>query len=175
MNHSDQIVPILTALLAAATLSACDFWVSDSGPLPCPDWEGTNRRNVFIVDDGSCQFQVLGSLPWEEPCHEGNFRSDSISTVHFCTIDDAYFALFASGKQKCPDGPDQDLAIDSIYLRYEGGVYTELVSDTIHSTECFFGRSGFYFYLNFSALLRDPLRDTIVWVHDGSVQLGVGQ
>ncbi len=182
ITRSIYSVASFLAVLTAVGCNPFPFFGSDE-PRPCPPFEGffdtsptgdpSYYRDRFIIDNGSCQLYQVPGL-WGPFCEHR--RYDSVFSTEFCTTDGAEILVVISGDNKCP-GPDQDLKIDSIYLVYEGGVYSEIIADTIFSTWC----SEFSFGANptrvlrthISARLRDPAKDTIVWLHDGIISFGI--
>ena len=184
MNHSQassamKCLPLLPVLLLPF-VAGCELFLysGEETPRPCPPFEGffdssptgdpEYYRERFIVDDGSCQLVQYPGL-WGPYCID--IRYDSVFSSQFCTKDGAEITVVISGGNKCP-GPDQDLQIDSIYLAYEGGVYTEVLADTIFSSWCS-DQSGSQqtrsLRVHLSARLRDPERDNTVRLHNGII------
>lgn len=165
-----KCLPLLPVLLLPF-VAGCELFLysGEETPRPCPPFEGFSAeepspRSRFIINDGSCQLFDYPGI-WGPFC--AHLRYDSIFSKTFCTTDGAEITIVISGDNKCP-GPDQDLKIDSIYLSYQGAIYNDLLTDTIFSSWCQY-RSGLPSVLSveFSARLRDPFRDTVVWLHDG--------
>lgn len=156
-------------------LAGCELFLysGEETPRPCPPFEGFSAEDPtpvprFIIDDGTCQLFATPGI-WGPFCLTQ--RYDSVFSISSCTTEGAEITIVISGDNKCP-GPDQDLRIDSIYLSYQGGVYNELISDTIFSSWCQF-RSGLpeVVSIEFFVRLRDPARDTVVWLHNGIVDV----
>lgn len=164
----------LLPVLLFPFVAGCELFLysGEETPRPCPAFSDLSDTTLpggsvrFVIDNGSCQFPDIGGI-WGPFCIR--HRYDSVFSTHFCTTDGAEVTVVISGENKCP-GPDQELQIDSIYLSYEGSVYTEVLADTIFSSWCSDRRGSLQtrsLRVYMSALLRDPVLDSTVWLHSG--------